>query len=182
MTISADEATATLADIDGVVARVKQSTIYRSTSLTFFLWGVVIIIGNCLAMIWPRWAGWTWLAINICAAIATAAIIRRGSDATMQWPLRFIAAFVLFFIFGWIWCNEIGHFGPRQMDAFWPTLFMLGYTLAGLWFGVAFTALGLVLTALILAGYFWSGEWFSLWLAIFNGGGLILCGVLMRRA
>jgi hypothetical protein len=68
------------------------------------------------------------------------------------------------------------------MDAFWPTLFMLGYTLAGLWFGLAFTALGLVLTALILAGYFWSGEWFSLWLAIFNGGGLILCGVLMRRA
>jgi hypothetical protein len=28
----------------------------------------------------------------------------------------------------------------------------------------------------------WSGEFFTLWLAVFNGGGLILCGLLMRRA
>jgi hypothetical protein len=38
------------------------------------------------------------------------------------------------------------------------------------------------LSAVIVAGYLWSGEWFTLWLAVFNGGGLILCGLLMRRA
>jgi len=38
------------------------------------------------------------------------------------------------------------------------------------------------LTGLILAGYFWSGEWFNLWLAIVNGGGFVLCGLWMRRA
>jgi hypothetical protein len=53
--------------------------------------------------------------------------------------------------------------------------------LAGLWFGAAFAALGLGLSALALAGYLWSGEGFNLWLAAVNGGGFILCGLWMRR-
>ena len=84
-------------------------------------------------MIRPHWAGWTWLVLDICAAVATVAIIGRYGGSKTQWPWRFIAAFILFFVFGWIWCNEIGRFEPRQEDAFWPTLFLLGYTLAGLW-------------------------------------------------
>jgi hypothetical protein len=182
MTISADEASATLAEIDGVVARVKQSRIYQTTSLTLFLWGATVIVGNVVAMVTPHWAAWTWLAIDACAAIATIVIIHRTSDPSARLALRFLAAFVLFFIFGWIWSEEIGHFGPRQLDAFWPTLFLSCYAIAGLAFGLVFTALGLGLTALILIGYFWSGEYFSLWLAVVNGGGFILCGVLMRRA
>jgi hypothetical protein len=61
--------------------------------------------------------------------------------------------------------------------AFWPTLFLFGYALAGLWFGAAFSAIGLGLTALILAGYVWSGAAFSLRLAVVCGGGFILCGL-----
>jgi hypothetical protein len=38
------------------------------------------------------------------------------------------------------------------------------------------------LSALVLVGYLWSGEWFNLWLAAVNGGGFILCGGWMRRA
>ena len=76
----------------------------------------------------------------------------------------------------------IGKFGPRELDAFWPTLFEFGYALAGLWFGRAFTIIGVSLAALILAGYFWAGPAFDLYLAAVNGGGLILCGLWMRRA
>jgi hypothetical protein len=36
--------------------------------------------------------------------------------------------------------------------------------------------------AIVVAGYFWSGEWFDLWLALVNGGGFVLCGLAMRRA
>jgi hypothetical protein len=72
--------------------------------------------------------------------------------------------------------------GPREEMAFWPTLFLFGYALAGLWFGAAFSAIGLGLTALILAGYFWSGEAFILWQAFVSGFGFMLCGLWMRRA
>ncbi len=52
----------------------------------------------------------------------------------------------------------------------------------GLWFGAAFSAIGLGLTALILAGYVWSGEAFLLWQAFVTGFGFMLCGLWMRRA
>ena len=48
----------------------------------------------------------------------------------------------------------LGHFTPRQLGAFWPIYFMLFYTLAGLWFGYAFVAIALGITALTLVGYF----------------------------
>ena len=55
-------------------------------------------------------------------------------------------------------------------------------TLAGLWFGRAFVAIGLGITALTLIGYFFvAGAAFLLWMAAVNGGGLILGGSWMRR-
>ena len=94
----------------------------------------------------------------------------------------FLLAFALFYAFGWIWSHLIGRFGPREEMAFWPTLFMFGYALAGLWFGAAFSAIGLGLAALIVAGYFWAGDAFNLWQAAVTGVGFIACGLWMRRA
>ena len=81
-----------------------------------------------------------------------------------------------------LWSVVLGKFGPREMNAFWATLFMFGYAMAGLWFGRAFIALGLGITALTMAGYFWAGPLFEPYMAVVDGGGLVLCGLLMRRA
>ena len=74
-----------------------------------------------------------------------------------------------------------GEDGPREQDAFWPTLFLFGYALTGLFFGRAFTLIGIGLAALIVAGYEWLGVGYVLYLALVNGGGLMLCGYWMRR-
>ena len=58
---------------------------------------------------------------------------------------------------------------------------MLFYALAGIWFGIAFVAIGLGITALTLIGFFYIGEVFPLWMAFVNGGGLIVGGLWMRR-
>ncbi len=50
-----------------------------------------------------------------------------------------------------------------------------------MWFGRAFVAIGLGITALTLVGYFFVGDAFELWMALVNGGGLILGGLWMRR-
>lgn len=105
-----------------------------------------------------------------------------SADPGARLPLRTLAAFVLFYAFGWIWADLIGDFTARQEMAFWPTLFVFGYAVAGLWLGAAFTAIGLALTALILAASFWSGGAFPLCMAVITGGGFILCGLWMRRA
>jgi hypothetical protein len=183
MTISPNEAGAMLRDVEDIVARVKQSLIYRRTGEITILWGAIIVVGHLIQMAAPHWALWDWQIANTLGVAATIALtLRARASAGVQLPLRLLLAFVIFFAFGFVWSDLIGNFGPREIEVFWPTLFLFGYALAGLWLGAAFVGLGLGLSALILAGYFWSGEWFNLWLAVVNGGGFILCGLWMRRA
>jgi hypothetical protein len=94
---------------------------------------------------------------------------------------RMLFAFLLFIAFG-IFCCWRGHFTPRQLGTFWPIYFMLVYTIAGLWVGHAFVAIGLCISALTLIGYFFVGDAFDLWMAFVNGGGLMLGGLWMRRS
>jgi hypothetical protein len=182
MTISSQEASATLAEVDSIVARVRQSRLYRLTGALLVLWGAIVVAADLIGFVWPRWSIWTWAVANALGAAASFAMLRAGPDVPRRMPWRFLAAFALFVAFGLLWSVGFGRFGPRELDAFWPTLFLFGYALAGLWFGAAFAALGLGLSALVLAGYLWSGEWLTLWLAAVNGGGFILCGLWMRRA
>jgi hypothetical protein len=182
MTIGSDEAAAMLADVDSVVAQVKQSRIYRNSALIIMLWGAVNLLRDALIAIWPAWFGPRWFLIDAIGIAGTIAILGYGGGAGARLPMRTLAAFLLYYAFGWVWADLIGDFGPRQQMAFWPTLFLFGYAVAGLWFGPAFTAIGVGLTALIVAAYFWSGAAFPLCMAVITGGGFILCGLWMRRA
>ena len=182
MTIGSDEAARMLADVDSVVAKVKQSRIYRSAALIIMLWGAINLARDGLIALAPGWFGPRWFLVDAIGIAGTIVVLSRGATAGARPPMRTLAPFLLFYAFGWVWANLIGDFGPRQQMAFWPTLFLFGYAVAGLWFGPAFTAIGLGLTALIVAAYFWSGAAFSLSMAVITGGGFILCGLWMRRA
>jgi len=183
MTIGPNEAGAMLADVAAVVARVKRSSLYRRTGAILIAWGAIILAGHLFEWLAPQSAIWGWRVADACGVAATLALVLRGgpSDAR-KIPLRLVGAFALFFVFGFAWSDVIGGFEGRQLAAFWPTLFLFGFGLAGLWLGAAFMTLGVGLSALILAGYFWSGDAFELWLAIVNGGGFVLCGLWMRRS
>ena len=182
MTVGSDEAAATLDDVDRVVAKVKQSRLYRTAALIMILWGVVNLARDVLIGLAPAWFGPHWFLIDAIGIIGTLALLRWVVEPGARFPLRTLAAFCLFYALGWIWANFLDGFGTREQMVFWPTLFLLGYALAALWFGAAFSAIGLGLTALILAGYLWSGPAFPLWLAAVSGGGYILCGLWMRWA
>jgi len=182
MTIRSDEAAAMLADVDSIVARVKQSRIYRSAALIIILWGVVNLAREALIAAAPAWFGPRWFLIDAIGVLGTLVLLRWVVEPGARFPMRTLIAFCLFYAFGWIWSDFLGRFDSRQEMAFWPTLFLFGYAVAGLWFGWAFTAIGLGLTALILGGYVWAGAAFPLWLALVTGGGFILCGLWMRRA
>jgi hypothetical protein len=182
MTISPDEAGKMLADVESVVARLKQSRIYRTSSDLLIMWGGIVAAGNLFSAMAPRLSGWGWIGLSLIGAAVTIFALRRRGTPGTRFPTRVLAGFALFFAFGWVWSEMIGHFGPRQLAAFWPTVFLFGYALAGLAFGAAFGVIGIGLAALIVMGYFWSGEWFPVYLALVHGGGLMLGGYWMRRA
>jgi hypothetical protein len=171
-----------LADVETVVARVKQSRLYRRAGAIFVLWGVLFFGRQALFVFAPQFAAHGWFSVDIVGVALTVLMLRDQFNPGGRFPLRLLAAFALFYGFGWIWSDLIGGFGGRQMAAFWPTLFQFGYAVAGLWFGAAFVAIGLGATALTLADFLWAGEWFFPLLALINGGALIAAGLWMRRA
>jgi hypothetical protein len=181
--IDRNEASAALSDIDDIVRRVRQSRIYDRASLIAILCGMLVLAGNVVNFVAPRYGSGIWITVNALnvVVVAVMSLIDYPRTGIRTFDFRVLAAFLLFFSFGILATGVLGHFGPRELGVFWPTYFMLFYCLAGLWFGWVFIALGLSITALTLIGYFFiMGPTFLLWMAAVNGGGLILSGLWMR--
>ncbi|WP_298255464.1 hypothetical protein [Bradyrhizobium sp.] len=178
------EAAQALSDIKDIVQRVRQSRIYDIASQIMIAAGALVLAGNVANFLVPRYSAFIWIAVNVLNVAAAAALSTMGNDKTgaQTFDLRMLAAFLMFYAFGLLCCDVLGHFGPRELGVFWPIYFMLFYCIAGLWFGRAFIAMGFAIIALTLIGYFFvEGAAFLLWMAAVNGGGLILSGLWMRR-
>jgi FtsH-binding integral membrane protein len=184
MSIDAKEAASALSDIDSIARRVRQSTIYNLASLMLIMWGGLTFAGYLVTWLTPHYAGYAWLAVYVAGIAGTVVIsaFNRARSGIRTFDFRMFAAFVLFVAFGIFASVWLGHFTPRQLGTFWPVYFMLFYTIAGLWVGQAFVAIGLSIIALTLIGYFFIGNAFDLWMAFVNGGGLVLGGLWMRRS
>jgi len=183
MTIDSREAIAALNDIEAITRRVRQSNFYRVSSMMMVLWGALVAVGNVITFVAPIWARLAWIGVYVFGIAGTIAAAgwenSRRTPRTFEW--RMLAAYLLFFAFGFLWTVGLVQLPPRLLGVFWPTYFMLAYAIAGLWFGQAFVAIGLTIAALTLAGYYLAGQWFELWMAAVNGGGLVLGGLWMRR-
>ena len=182
--IDPKDAAQALDDIDQIVQRVRQSRTYDIASQMMMLWGVLVFAGNIATFLAPRYGGYIWIGVNTAGALGAIAIsmFRFPGAGGPGFDLRMAIAIIMFFAFGLLFSVVFGHFGPRELGAFWPIYFMLFYCLAGLWFGRAFIAIGLGITGLVLTGYFFvGGGAFLFWMAAVNGGGLVLSGLWMRR-
>jgi len=181
--IDSQQASEALAEINEMTRRVRQSRIYNLASLMLIMWGALVFAGYLGSFLLPRYAGYIWIAVNVVGVAGSFAISAFGHARTgvRSFDGRALAALLLFFAFGMFAC-WLGHFGPRELGTFWPIYFMLLYTIAGLWVGKAFVAIGLSIAALTLIGYFFVGPWFEPWMAVVNGGGLMLGGLWMRRS
>src|SRR5882757_116816 len=184
MTIDPTDAASALTDIESIVRRVRQSRIYNFSSLMLIMWGALVFAGYVTSYIWPRTGGLHWIVLDLIGLAGSLAIgaSTRQRTGVNTFNTRFLAASVLLVVFGCILSIGVGHLRPRQMDAFWPIYFMMVYSIVGLWFGYAFVAIGVGITALTLIGYFFAGDWFNLWMAGVDGGGLVLGGLWMRRS
>jgi len=182
--IDSQQASEALAEINEVARRVRQSRIYNLASLMLIMWGVLVFAGYLGSFWLPRYAGYFWIALNVAGVAGSFAISAFGYPKTgiRTFDVRMLIAFLLFFAFGFLCTSVLGQFTPRQMGAVWPIYFTLLYIIAGLWMGHAFVAIGLGISVLALVGYFFIGDWFDLWMALVDGGGLIPGGLWMRRS
>ena len=77
--IDSKQATEALSEINEIARRVRQSTIYRLSSLLIIMWGVLVFAGNLSNYLSPRTAGCAWIAVSRCPAWASS----RDSIRTM---------------------------------------------------------------------------------------------------
>ena len=182
MTLDRDEAAASLSDIASVERRTREAVVYARSSTILILWGVLCVLGYVFQYFRPYEARPAWIAVAVAGFVGTfiSGHWRRSQHrSTIAQPLLY--AQLALVGYGLVLLVLLWPVAPRQLSAFWPTLIMLGFVLSGLWLGRFFILCGLAVTALTVAGYFWSGEWFPLWMAAVNGGGLLLGGLWLRR-
>lgn len=181
--IDRKEATAALSEINEMVQRVRQSRIYDLASQFMVVAGVLVAAGNLATYVMPHYAAYIWPSVNVLTVVISAvvSIFDHRRTGLRSFDLRVFVALVLFYAFGLLCSVVLGHYGAREMGTFWPIYFMLFYCIAGLWFGRAFIAIGLAIAVLTLVGYFFiTGFAFLLWMAVVNGGGLVVSGLWMR--
>lgn len=182
MAIDRDTASAALRDIEGVQRKTRQAVVYGASSAVLIMWGVLCAVGYVLSFVRPRWADAVWIAIVVVGLVGGTWLRLRNRRARGARPdNRIIYGQMILIAFGFLWSVLLLPMEPRQMGIFWPTLVMFGYTVMGLWLGRFFTVCGLAVTALSVAGYFWIGQWFQLWMAAVMAASLIGGGLWLRR-
>lgn len=187
--VDRDEAGALLRDVAGTERRVREFLVYTHTGDHLILWGIVWVLGfggtHVLTTLHQdRWTGWLWLALDLSGAIGSATIGARSAGQRSDRPgvlLRLRPLFAVFAVvaFGVLW-TLLGHLGWREQAAFYPTLFGFVGFVVGLWAGRALALGGVIIVALTLVGYFYTGSWFDVWMAAVGGSALIAGGLWLR--
>jgi hypothetical protein len=184
MTIDPKDARSSLSDIAAVERLTYQALTYDHSSFQFILWGALVACGYLWSFFQAGRASTGWMVVALAGLGGSFALRRwrRGPhsrDSKLGQRLGFAQLALIGFGLVLLWL--LWPVSNRQMAAFWPTLVMFCHVLAGIWLGRFFVLLGLSVTALIVIGYFWSGPWYPLWLAVSVGGGLIASGFWLRR-
>jgi hypothetical protein len=100
--IDPKEAASALSDIEAIAHRVRQSTIYRLSSLLLIMWGALTFAGYLVTYLTPRNAGLAWWTVYIVGIAGSFAVSAFGYPRTRirTFDFRTLLAFLLFIAFG----------------------------------------------------------------------------------
>ena len=182
MNLSKQEAQESLTEIESAIARTRRAMGLHGGHI-LMIWGIVWAIGFATTQFCPRDAGWVWLALDIfgfggtwiCAVKSRARFHRPG-------PNRVGLAWLVLFGYFVLWNFLLQPVNEREGIAFSVTVFMCAYVIMGLWLSRVLLWLGLAVTALTLAGFYFLPAWFPLWTAITGGGALFFSGLYIHKS
>lgn len=183
MTISKQEAADTLRDITKTERRTVSDLGYQMAWPHLIIWGVIWLFGYSAMAAGVTW-DYLWLVLSgigslasFAAGYATAQRHGKGFDG------RFLATFVVIFLFVSAVFIILPPRSPIQYGAFFPILVALYYALIGIWTrGWRMLVLGVLLGVLTLFGFLHLQAHFMALMAVVGGGGLILGGLWLRTA
>src|ERR1700712_5734159 len=99
MSLTPTEAADALRDIESAGRRSGQAFGYRTSAPYFIVWGAVWIVGYGGTDLFPRQAGWIWLAASAFGAFGSALIARNGVRGSSQGGWRILALVAIIGLF-----------------------------------------------------------------------------------
>lgn len=192
MNVSRKDASDALEVIGSADRRVREIRGNREASPFLIVWGLVWLIANAVSDLWPTAAGMGWLIGVIAGCVATAVLVvlqaRRmvsqqihTSAERIQHRTRMLMLGVTVLLFFPVMLTVLWPLTGRQQNAFISLFWAFAYMASGAWLGKRLFITGLATAAAILGGYLLLREHFSLWMAVFGGGSLILGGLWLRK-
>ena len=142
-------------------------------------------MANTISDLWPARAGLAWPGLSLAGAAASSWLgaRRRSSEGDAsgggwRWGLAF-AVLIAYFT---ATLTILHPLNGRQQNAFISLFWTFLYTVLGVWLGWRLFTIGIVASALIVAGYFLLTAHFPLYMGVVAGGALIAGGLWLRRA
>lgn len=190
MNVTNEDAVQSLAQVEEVMAKTRQSLVSAYVGSFLVLWGFIWVVSYLGTQFFPVWASWIWNISSVLGVIGTAFIVRRRYGqgpvkrnlSDKQFVLRTILFWPMVFVYAFVWLSIVKPGHGIELNAFLVTVVMFAYVVMGLWFGSwLMFALGIVVTGFTLAGFHLiPAEYYCLWMAITSGGCLLGTGLYMK--
>ena len=189
MVITNEDAVKSLAEVEDVMAKTRQSLVSAYAGPFLILWGFLWFVSYVGTHFYPDWTPWIWNISNIIGIADTAIIGKRlygqgpaRRNIDKKFLLRTILFWPLVFLFAVVWLNILKPNSGIELNAFIVTVVMFAYVVMGLWFDSwLMSILGVVITAFALVGvHLVPAEYYCLYMAVMAGGGLLSTGLYMK--
>lgn len=189
MPLSSEEAARVLRNAEEVSALSVTLYGYRRASSHLVLWGVIWLVGFCMANFFHDRINVIWSVldtIGIAGSMYLARLWGRrsadGMPAKSEKAWRWLASVLIIIVFFVLVQIIMAPSAERQSTAFMALIVAAIYAVRGLWGSPRIGFMGVLLAAVTLFGYFFIATYFDLWMAIFGGGALIAAGLWLRTA
>ena len=187
MSVSKDDASSALHDIEATERRSRTLFGYSLASPYLLLWGTLWIIAGVVGALSTVNAGIVWGSVDIVGLLGTAYLIVRharrcGARSDRIHLLRYVGSAVVLAAFIGLILMIFGPVKGGEITMLFTLLIAAGYAIVGCWFGLRYAVVGVALGGLAVGVFVLAPAHLHLIVPFAGGGALILGGLWMRRA
>ena len=187
MTVTKDDASSALRDIEKAERQSLTLFQYRAGSPYLLLWGALWTVAGAVGALSPQNVGLGWAVVDAIGLAGTACLVigqsrryRGKGDRTGTY--RFLGIAVILAAFITLTLTVFAPVSGVEFQTFIVLLVAAAYGLVGCWFGLRFAVVGAALAGLAVGALFYAPAPAAYIVPLLGGGALILAGLWMRWA